>query len=354
MRVWTKAVFDMATMELIESESESFEYQGPVAECKKGHDYPAAPDPYATANAQTGVNRDAANYNAALNRINTYTPLGSQEYSVTGTDPTTGSPIYRQDINLSPQAQQLYDQQTQQNLSLGNVAQNMLGQVQQGYGNPMDTSGLPQRGNLNTANLPALPTDVEGMRKGAQDALYARNTEYLDPQFQRGEESRRTRLANQGVVEGSEAYKNAMSDFGQGRETAYRQARNESIAGAGTEAERLFGLGSKARGQLYGEQLTGANFANQNRTQALEESYALRNQPLNEFNALRSASPVDMPSFQGPASVMTNPADLMGAIYGSNAIGQNQATRMQSSQDAFLSALFGLGGSLGSAALMGR
>lgn len=365
---------------------------------------PPPPDPYQVANAQTQQNQDAALYNAQLNRFNTYTPLGSQEFSVTGTDPTTGAPQYRQDINLTPEMQQLLSQQNQQDLALGNVAQGMLGTVGNAYAGRMDTSGLPGlRGNLNvqgpglqgqvnsqglpggqtvnTHGLPDIPTDVGALRQNAQDALYRLNTGYLDPQMQRGEESLRTRLANQGVVEGSEAYRNAFDDFNRSKETAYRMARDQSIAGGGEEAERMFGIGSSARGQLFGERLAGTDqanslrgqmfgerlaggqftndarsqalaealagtsVANSARAQGMDELFALRNQPLNEFNALRSASQVQMPSFQGAAQVGTNPADLAGNIYNSYGGEMDIYNSRMASRNALLQGLFGLGSS---------
>lgn len=434
---------------------------------------PPPPDPYATAAAQTEQNQATAAYNAALNRFNTYTPWGSQSYEVVDTDRVSGAPIYEQTIELSPEQQALYDQQIQQNLALGNTASAMLGNLP--YDQPIDTSGLPSlQGGLNvggpelqgsyetvgpqmglnrsglpglesdvglrsqydiygpqmgldTSGLPALPSDLNAFRDEAETALYDRNTAYLDRDFERREESLRSRLANQGIVEGSEAYRNAIDDFERGRETAYRQARNEAIAGGGAEASRMFDIGSRSRGQLYGEALsggafanqaaalatgqqaqaadfgnrargqdyaealasrgqlfgeeatagdfgnraaaqataqnegvasfgnlarnqamvealTGADFANQARRQGFDEMMTLRNQPLNEFNALRSLSQVNAPQFQGPAQVGTAPADITGAInqqYQGQLAGYNAQV---ASRNALLSGLFGLGG----------
>lgn len=263
---------------------------------KKGGAAPPPPDPYATAGAQTGLNRDTALWNAALNRMDTYTPLGSQTFTQTGTDPTSGAPTYRTDINLTPEQQQLYEQQAQQNLQLGDIAGGMMGQVKGGYAKPLDVGGL------------------DAYRKQAQDAVYDRNAAYLDPQFARGEESTRTRLANQGVVEGSEAWKNAMTDFGMEKEMAYRQARNDAVTA---------GSGERAQG--------------------MQELFALRNQPLNEFNALRSASPVAMPQFSAPAASNTNPADLQGAIYGSYQGQMNAWNAKQQANNNLLGGMFGLG-----------
>lgn len=363
---------------------------------------PAPPDPYATSAAQTQSNRDTAAYNAAIDRVNTYTPLGSQEYTQTGTDPTTGAPIYRNDIRLSPDQQALFDQQTGQNRQIGDIAGGMMNQVQGAYGQPMDTSGLPGlqgppqmggyqgqlningpglQGTLDTNGMPKLygDGDLQQMQQSAQDALYDRNTAYLDRDVARSGDSLRSRLANQGVVEGSEAYRNAMDDENRKTEMAYRQARNDSIAGAGTEASRLFGLSSQARGQTFGERqatgqfqndargqamaegiaggsfanaatgaqnqdaLAAAGFGNQARAQGMNEQFALRNQPLNEFNSLRSASPVSMPEFQGPGQVGSANTDVAGNIWNAYNGQLNNYNAQQAGNNNFLSGLFGLG-----------
>lgn len=343
---------------------------------------PPAPDPYATADAQSQANRGAAEYNAALNRVDTYTPFGNQTYNVTGRDPSSGAPIYEQRIDLAPEQQRLLDQELSGQYQLGQTAGGMLNRVGDSYGQPMDTSGLPslqagfQYGNpqmsLETGNLPGIPGqgDLAGFRQQSQDALYDRNTAYLDPQFQRGEESLRTRLANQGVTEGSEAYSNAMDDFNRNREMSYRQARNESIAGGGEEAERMFGIGSATRGQLYGEALGSGTFTNQAvgqsadmnarnssmvnqaRAQGLQEDVALRNQPLNEYNALMSGSQVSMPNFQPMAQSSANPGDVQGNVWNSHGANMDAYNARMQSRNALLQGLFGLGGSLGGAAMM--
>src|SRR4030067_437321 len=72
---------------------------------------PGAPDPYEVSAAQTASNKETAGYNAALNRINQSSPFGSINYTQTGTDPTTGAPMYSQETQLSPELQQLLTSQ---------------------------------------------------------------------------------------------------------------------------------------------------------------------------------------------------------------------------------------------------
>ncbi len=268
---------------------------------KSGGKAPKAPDPNVLSDAQTRSNQDTAAFNAALGRYNTYTPYGSQEFSQTGTD-ASGAPIYRQDINLSPEQQRLFDLQQQQNVGLGELGNSQVSQMQQMYGQALDPSG------------------VDGYRQQAQDALYNRNTEYLDRDFNRFEDRERNRLANQGVVEGSEAYNAAMDRFGQGKETAYRQARNESIIGGGAEADR-----------------------------SMQQLFALRNQPINEFNALRGASQIEVPNFQNPATQGANPTDVAGNYWNAYQGNLNAYNARQASNNSLLGSLASLGGSLGGA-----
>lgn len=343
MKIITRAVleWDEELQRYATVEEEWFDYDGPLAECKKPK-APPPPDPTQVAGAQTQQNRDAALYSAALNRMNTYSPLGSQEFTQTGVDPATGAPITRQDIKLDPQTEQLFRQQQGTDLRLGEAAGGMIDRLPT---SPFSLGGLPSRGSLNTEGLPEIPTNFDSLRKEQQDALYSRNTEYLDPQFQRGEESLRTRLANQGIVEGSEAYKNAVDDFNRGKETAYRQARNESIAGGGAEADRAFGMSSSARGQMFGEQATGADLADRQRAQALAEGLTERQLPYAELAAVRGMTgSAELPQFQGPAQVGVGPADIQGAI-GQQYQGQMDAYNAKVQQrNALLGGLFGLGG----------
>ena len=342
---------------------------------KGGSKAPPPPDPNATSTAQTQSNQQTAAYNAALNRVNTYTPLGSQTYNQIGTDPVTGAPLYESRIDLSPEQQALYNQQTQQNLALGGVADQMLGAVRDAYGRPIDTGSLPQLTGSVNPNGPALQgsidrsgmsslygaDDLMGARTQTQDALYDMNTAYLDRNTARDEDALRSRLANQGIVEGSEAYSNAMADFNQGKEMAYRQARNQAIAGGGDEMARLAGISLANRGQQYGEALSGGQFTNtarqqalgealaqgqfgnQARSQGMNELFALRGQPMNEFNALRSASQVQMPQFQPTSQVTMNPTDVAGNAYRTYQGQIDIYNAQQAGRNAQMGGMFNLG-----------
>lgn len=371
----------------------------------KGGSAPAPPDPYATSQAQTQSNQQTAAYNAALDRGSVFTPLGSQTYQQNRTDPNTGAPIWDQTISLNPDIQRLFDQQNQQNLALGNTAQNMLNQVDVAYNRPISTETLPQlqngssqqgpalQGQIDTSGVPQLQSDLDfsglpqlygandllGARQQSQDAVYNRQKAYLDPQWSQRETDLTTALANKGVVEGSEAWTKARDQFGRERNFDYSDARNAAIMGGGDELSRLVNIAQGNRGQMANERIAGGNFrnnanaqgfgqaaqagafqnaargqgtsealaranmANNARSQGLQELLALRNQPLNEFNALRSASPVNMPQFTGPGDTNMQGTDVAGNIWNAYQGNLAQWQQKQQNNNALLSGLFGLG-----------
>jgi hypothetical protein len=396
---------------------------------------PATPDPAKVSAAQTQSNQQTAAYQNALEHGNVSTPYGSQTF--TGrVDPTTGATVYDQNITLAPDQQKLVDMQSQQDLAVGQVGNSMLDNISQTYGKPVDTSQLPAlqgsvssnplqtsvngggqiqnsvnpdgpalQGSLDRSQLPQLygADDLEGSRQKVSDALYQRQTAYLDPQYAQADQAMRTRLANQGITEGSEAWKNAIDEYDRGKAFSYGQARDSSIAGGLSEMQGLSGIASQNRGQLYNEELNSGNFTNAARAQALQEALArgqfgneaqqqeysqnlasgqfandaeaqrfgqemqagqftnnartqgmneqlaLRNQPLNEYSALRSASQVNMPQFQNPQNAQVAPTDTSGDIWNAYNGAMNSAALRSNSNGNFMSGLMNLGGQLGSA-----
>lgn len=313
MKVYTRVVIDMATSQVLEADW--YEYDGPVAECKKGGKAPKAPDPNVVSQAQTQSNQDTAAFNAALNRTNTYTPMGSSEFTVTGTD-ASGAPIYRQDVKLAPDAQALYEQQMQQSRQLGDVAGGMMTRVGENYAQPMDTSSAPK---LYGAD------DLLAARQQAQDALYSRQAAYLDPQWQNREDALASQLANKGIVEGSEAWRNERDQFSRERSFDYDRAREAAIGAGASETAML------------------ADISGQQRGQTMAELYAQRAQPLNEFNALRNSSQVDMPQFDGAAPANSASTDVSGNMWNAYQANLDRWNAQQAGQNNIMSGLFGLG-----------
>jgi len=279
---------------------------------------PPPPDPTQVAGQQTQLNQQAAGYNAAINRGNVSTPLGSQTFNYRGTDPTTGAPMWDESVQLSPEQQALYNQQTQQSQAVGDVAGGLLPGVQSAYGQPVDTSGLQKMYGEG---------DLLGARQQAQDSIYGRQTAFLDPAYADRERGLETQLANKGVVEGSEAWNNARSQFGREREFDYGQARDAAIQGGMSEMQGLYNMSADARGRGLNELLT------------------LRDRPFQEFASVSGMrDPVNLPQFSQPPDVSMQPTDITNPIYNSYQGQLDAYNAKQAQRNAMMSGLFSLGG----------
>jgi hypothetical protein len=216
---------------------------------------PPAPD-YAAAAQQTAAG-NLANSRATTqaNRANQYTPYGSLTWVQDANNPDS----WTQSINLNDTGQKLLDASNQTSLGLAGLQGNAMGRVADMQGTPFDYGSV----------------------KDTQDAAYKGYTSRLDPMWSQASQSNDAKLANQGIVQGSEAYNNAMRTFNQGKNDAYQQAMTGAINTA---------------------------------PQTLQMAQALRSQPLNELNALRTGSQVQNPQFSGYANQgQTAGPDYMGA-----------------------------------------
>lgn len=273
-------------------------------------DSPSPPPPpdYAAAARETAAgNREAAQFATNANRINQFTPYGNLTYNYTPEFDAEGNETGRgwsQTMNLTPQAQQALDQQLALNQKYGEVANIGFDRARSIFENPeLDVGALPQRG-INVGQT-------------AQEAILSR----LNPQLSQQEEALRTRLANQGITLGSDAYNREMMAQGQRANDLTMQAA-----------------------------LQGINLDQANRSAALQEQAYLQDRPLNLINALRTGNQVQAPQFQQFAQQATTAGpDLLNAAnaqYGA-AVDATNARNAQTS--GLMSGLLGLG--LGAASL---
>lgn len=224
----------------------------------KQQDQPPQPDYIGAANATSFGSIQAALANNYMSQPNVNTPLGQQTWKQVGSN-TVNIPGYgdiaipkmQQDVTLSPEQQKLYEGQT-------GLQQNLLDQ---------STTKLNSPFTMDSAN------DVA-------DKAYGAVTSRLDPTWARRDMQQETQLKNQGLVPGGEAYDNAMKDFNMAKNDAYQQANLAAI---------------------------------QTMPQTLQMEQTLRDQPLNEMNALKTGSPVNMPQFQ--------PTQYNQSAQGPNALG---------------------------------
>lgn len=249
---------------------------------------PPPPDPVATAAAQTQMNKDTAITQYGLNATDQVTPYGSVNYTQ-GTPWSDGTPHYTATQTLSPEQQTLYNLGTQTQTNLGQIGVDQSSRIGALLNTPFD---------LNSAT-------------NSQQAQIARTL--LDPVWQQRESQLQTQLANQGIQQGSQAYTNALRDFGMQRDNAYNSA-------------------------LLAD-----------RGQATQEALTQRNQPLNEISALMSGSQVSQPNFVGTPQTQVAPVDY-GSMVANNYQGQMAGYNAQLANQG---ALYGALGSLGGTALGG-
>lgn len=265
---------------------------------------PAAPDYAAAARETAQGNLAAAQTATAANRVNQVTPYGNLNYKQEGFDPY-GNPTWTATTSLSDVGQQLLNNQNATSLGLGSAINAQLGNVQETMGQPFN---------------PNLPSTGMNPGQSYQDAYMER----LAPQIEQNREATQARLANQGVVPGTQAYENAM------RQQA--QKENDLLLGATTQG---FGVGSQANQQAFNQEMTKYNM------------------PLNTLSALRSGSQVQNPTFVNSAQqATTGGADILGAAQMGYNAQMGNFNAQQAAQQGLNSGLMGLGGTLGAAAIM--
>lgn len=122
----------------------------------------------------------------------------------------------------------------------------------------------------------------DAARQAAQDAVYNQYMERLQPQFQQQTDDLQTRLINQGLGVGTEAYQRAMSDLLQEQNDATNQAAYQSVlAGQNAYTQDLQnqiaagGFGNQAQ-QAYINQLLGALTGSASQYDIQSDIYAAR------------------------------------------------------------------------------
>jgi hypothetical protein len=290
MKIYTRLVLDMATSAVLEETS--FEYSGPIAECKSAGTAPQPVDPYEQAAAQYGLSTGTANYNAALNRPNMTNPLGSTSWNVTGYSggaPT--SSIYPGQI---PGSQAAAGTAPSSGSALPDTSAPYLGFGGSGYtgayslggdgygiptgaGAPIYTESTqlaPQFESMleqpiDTSNIPGMPggPNINQSLDTAENAAYAQQMGYLAPQQALQSEGLDSQLAAEGAAPGSAAYNNAQELLGQQQTFGQQQAAASAIGQGQTEQAQLYSLGGET----------------------LQNEITARNAPINEFEALQGS-----------------------------------------------------------------
>ena len=246
---------------------------------------PEAPDPYETASAQGGMNRDTAITQMQLNGVNQVNPWGSVNYQQTGQNSFTDSqgnvvstPQFTQTTTLSPEQQAIFTATQGAQGNLADLAQSQSGFLKDYMAKPFEFNN----------------SDAE---KWAYDLASPR----LLQQQGQNDAQLRTVLANKGIREGSAAWN--------------------------AEMGRMTNANTDQMNQLA---LTG-------RSQAFSEALAGRNQPINEITALMSGSQVSNPAQMSGAT----PQAGVGGVDYTGLVNQKYQADLAQSQAA-MGGLFGL------------
>lgn len=244
---------------------------------------PKAPDPVATAQAQSGMNRDTAITQQQLNMTNQVTPWGTLDYQQTGTRGYTDSqgrwvetPTYTATTTLSPEQQAIFEKTQEAQGNLANIASDQSAFLQDYLAKPFEYTN-----------------------QDAENWAYDLGAQRLDPRFEQQETALRDRLIAQGIRPGTAAWDREMTNLGQSKNDAYNQLM-----------------------------LTG-------RQQAYTEALQQRNQPINEISALLSGSQVAMPQFQSTPQTGVAGVDYTGLV-------NNKYQADVQSRNAMMGGLFGL------------
>lgn len=288
---------------------------------------PTPPDPRETSAAATGTNVATSVANAFMGNVNQNTPDGSLRYDTTGNfswkDPYTGKtyniPRFTATQTLSPAQTALKGQTDAAQINLAKLAKDQSGRLNSVLSRPFDPNniGAPE---LKTS----FNTDFSADRQKVEDALMAR----MQPGLDKSRTALDTKLSNQGIKLGSTAYDRGIDE----NQRTSNDARLGAILSAGQEQSRLAGLDQ-----------ANAAFSNNARSQAMQEAFAGRNQPINEITALLSGSQVSQPNFIN-ANMPTIPTtDNAGLIQQDFANKMGLYQQKAAASQNILGGLFGLG-----------
>lgn len=305
---------------------------------KGGSSAPAAPDPYKTADAQTGMNKELAQFNADLNRTNASNPYGGSEWVKDANGVWTQNEYFAPEVTSAINKQMEAANTTADALSsAGQRARDSLSTpFQFNYDGIAAPTSMP---TLDTSGVQGIVQDAPTYDSTYRDGVIKQVGDYLQgnitDQYNRDAEQTRNRLALQGFSIGSDASNVEQSLAAKTRDQAINDARVKAIA-----------TGQDVANSDYANRMTGFNSTNAARTQALanllsthgaqvndtttqqglandqyNQQYSAANNErsryLNELTALMSGSqitPFSTGAKGGNATSMASGTDLTGLV----------------------------------------
>jgi hypothetical protein len=269
-----------------------------------GKKAPSAPDPAATAAAQSAANKEAVTESAKVNQINTVSPYGSTSWSG-----EIGAPDRTQTTTLSPSGQTQLNQQNQVAEGLGNKALQIYDYL------PTD--------QFNYDGIKQVSDNYDTNRQAATDKVYGMLTNNTQRDFDRSEETLRSKLASQGLGKNNEDYKREMEAFNDSKNTAFNNASATAYTQGLNEANNAYNTDTQTRNRQISERLQE------------------RQVPANELSAILQGTPAfTNPQTPNTAQYSVNAPDVAGLV---NQGYQNQLAQSNQRAQKFGSTLGNLG-----------
>jgi len=287
--------------------------------------------------------QDLINQQAQQNRITQFGPQGNLIFGNVGSNgqfkPSTGGSAAF--LEESPFQQRF--RQGREDLSL--IAQETAApRIQNLPLAPIDVTQFPERQfNLDYTKVDDAPRSggFADQINSAERATFDRGMGLLQPVFDRQTDRLETKLVNQGLPRGSEAFGTDFEDLRRSQNEQYGKLALDAVGAGRAEDSRLFGQSMSARNAQIQDQLNQASFLNQNRAQAVQENQALRSQELSELGGLlglQPVQPIQSQSFFGPASV-----DVMGPYQLANQQAMAANRQSNANRNAMMQGVFSLG-----------
>lgn len=380
---------------------------------------PKTPDPMVVADAQANANIKTAQATAGLNRFDQNTPFGSVSWSQdpnnpnkytsnTKYDPVTQAIIDKTKsgvMGLTDQAYQTLGQKlpsapgqdfaNQTMTDVGEYIPNTKGFAESSLGvvpqaNDAFSSGIANfNSTINTPfnfnSAPAMPTANEATRSSVADSLYNQSASRLDPMYNQASSDLDSKLAAQGITQGTDAYNREIDNLMRDKNDAYSTAMNTANMSGIDAMDSLFGMEMDARQQgvnetqairdqaskeattaagLAGSANNNANTAVNanlnsvaavpqiagqvmaNATQGFTNENNQRNQAINELgnagNILQNSIPNLQPGIAGDVQVGQTP--VADSVYNSYQGDLNKYAGQVGTQNNMISGLGNLGG----------
>ena len=361
----------------------------------KGSSAPPAPDYTGAAQAQSKSSVETTNMANYANRPTINTPYGGQNWTTEAvTDPATGQQVtkWTQNTTLAPQSQAALDSQLAMQQGRSDIANRLMPQAEAAVTNPIDYSSMSPAGTTPTASnfqslgaAPQLNTDFQ-QNTPTYDKAYVQDLqnqalEYMRPDQEHQQELMASKLANQGITAGSEAYNTAMRQMADQQSRDKYNALNTAMSqgsqmfnnqlAANNQNMNAMNFGNAALSQqqglnqnvaqfnntnaqnVFAQQQNIANYQNQLRQQQIAEAQQRQLQPLNNINALLTGQQVGMPQMPSfNANQAAQPVNYLGAAQAQGNYNMQNQSMQNASANSQMGGLSSMLGTAAGAAMM--